>query len=90
MGSWSRVLPAPRIFGEPAPLIAEAIILLRMMSPSSTATVRVLLFASYADWTGRESVELSLATPATVADVVQHLRAAVPWGIASPSVRLPQ
>ena len=51
-----------------------------MMSPSSTATVRVLLFASYADWTGRESVELSLATAATVADVVQHLRAAVPSG----------
>jgi molybdopterin synthase catalytic subunit len=48
------------------------------MSALPTATVRVLLFASYAEWTGRESIELSLAAPATVADVVRHLRAAVP------------
>jgi molybdopterin synthase sulfur carrier subunit len=38
-------------------------------------TVRVLLFASYADTLGFDSVELSLEAPATVGDVLDRLRA---------------
>jgi molybdopterin converting factor small subunit len=38
-------------------------------------TVSVLLFASYADALGRSSLELTLAPPATVDDVVAHVRA---------------
>ena len=37
-------------------------------------TVRILLFASYADTLGRESVELSLESPATVGDALDRLR----------------
>ena len=46
--------------------------------PSTAApalTVRVLLFASYADTLGFDSVELSLTPPATVGDVLDRLRA---------------
>ena len=46
--------------------------------PSTAApalTVRVLLFASYADTLGFESLELSLEVPATVADALDRLRA---------------
>lgn len=46
--------------------------------PSTAApalTVRVLLFASYADTLGFDSVELGLTPPATVADVLDRLRA---------------
>ena len=38
-------------------------------------TVRVLVFASYADTLGFDSVELSVAPPATVGDVIDRLRA---------------
>ncbi|HEX5962364.1 MAG TPA: MoaD/ThiS family protein [Gemmatimonadales bacterium] len=41
----------------------------------STLTVRVLLFASYADTLGFDSLELNLDTPATVADALARLRA---------------
>jgi sulfur-carrier protein len=40
-----------------------------------TVTVRVLLFASYADTLGFDSVELHLESPATVATVLERLRA---------------
>jgi molybdopterin converting factor small subunit len=40
--------------------------------------VRVLLFATYADLAGRGSAELDVATPATVADAVRHLRGLFP------------
>jgi sulfur-carrier protein len=40
-----------------------------------TLTVRVLLFASYADTLGFDSVELSFEASATVADVLDRLRA---------------
>ena len=46
--------------------------------PSTAAppfTVRVLLFASYADTLGFNSVELRLEAPATVGDVLVRLRA---------------
>jgi molybdopterin synthase sulfur carrier subunit len=41
---------------------------------ASTLTVRVLLFASYAEALGFEAVELALDSPATVDDVVERLR----------------
>ncbi len=40
-----------------------------------TVTLRVLLFASYADTLGFDSVELSVKAPATVGDVLERLRA---------------
>ena len=40
----------------------------------STITVRVLLFASYAEALGLESLQLSLREPATISDVLAHLR----------------
>jgi sulfur-carrier protein len=46
------------------------------MSVAATTeiTVRVLLFASYAETVGRDVLELTLPGPATVADVVSHIR----------------
>lgn len=38
-------------------------------------TVRVLLFASYAELLGLESIELSLEHPATVGSALERLRA---------------
>ena len=38
-------------------------------------TVRVLLFGSYADARGFYQVDLTLASPATLDDVIAHLRA---------------
>ncbi len=40
--------------------------------------VNVLLFASYADLAGRDRLEVNLPGPATVADVVRHVRGLVP------------
>jgi molybdopterin converting factor small subunit len=40
----------------------------------STTTVRVLLFASYSDVLGFDSLELTIENPATVADAVTRLR----------------
>jgi molybdopterin converting factor small subunit len=40
-----------------------------------TLTVRVLLFASYADTLGFDSIELSLEPPATVGSALDRLRA---------------
>jgi molybdopterin synthase sulfur carrier subunit len=40
-----------------------------------TLSVHVLLFASYADTLGFDSVELSFDPPATVSDVLERLRA---------------
>jgi molybdopterin converting factor small subunit len=41
----------------------------------STLTVRVLLFASYAETLGLESTELTFDGGATVADAIERLRA---------------
>ena len=41
----------------------------------STITVRVLLFASYSDALGLDSLELSIEKPATVNDALNRLRA---------------
>jgi molybdopterin converting factor small subunit len=43
-------------------------------TPATPVTVRVLLFASYADTLGFDSVELSLDPPASVRDAVARLR----------------
>jgi molybdopterin converting factor small subunit len=40
----------------------------------STVTIRVLLFASYADRLGGESLDLALPAPVTIGDVVTRLR----------------
>ena len=42
--------------------------------------VRVLLFASYADFAGGGDLELTATAPATVADVVRLVRETVPGG----------
>ena len=55
--------------------------------PASAAppfTVRVLLFASYADTLGFETVELTLEPPATVGHALAQLRA-LPGGEGLPS-----
>jgi molybdopterin synthase sulfur carrier subunit len=41
---------------------------------ASTLTVRVLLFASYAETLGFDAIELALDSPATVADALERLR----------------
>ena len=46
-------------------------------------TVRVLLFASYAESIGRETLEVTLPEAATVADVVSQIRR-LPGGAALP------
>jgi molybdopterin synthase sulfur carrier subunit len=53
-------------------------------APASKVSVRVLLFASYAERLGFESIEMSLGSPATVGAVLARLRA-LPGGD-----RLPQ
>jgi molybdopterin converting factor small subunit len=40
----------------------------------TTVTVRVLLFASYAELLGRDALELQLESPSTVADAIERLR----------------
>ena len=42
---------------------------------SSSLTVRVLLFASYADRLGLDTIALTLPAPATVGTVLERLRA---------------
>jgi molybdopterin synthase sulfur carrier subunit len=44
------------------------------VSSAPTVTVRVLLFASYAEALGQPSLTLSVPAPATVAGVIQVLR----------------
>ncbi|HTC23672.1 MAG TPA: MoaD/ThiS family protein [Gemmatimonadales bacterium] len=45
------------------------------VSAASTVTVRVLLFASYAEAAGQTSLTLTLPAPATVASAIRALRA---------------
>jgi molybdopterin converting factor small subunit len=40
----------------------------------STTTIRVLLFASYSDVLGLDSLELTMESPATVDDALNRLR----------------
>jgi molybdopterin converting factor small subunit len=46
------------------------------VSAPTVVTVRVLLFASYAETLGFDAVDLSLDAPATVGDVLDKLRSA--------------
>lgn len=52
----------------------------QLAQPTATFTVQVLLFATYAEWAGREHLELVVEAPATVADVVQAIRTTVAGG----------
>jgi molybdopterin converting factor small subunit len=47
-------------------------------------SVRVLLFATYAELAGRESVDLSLSAPSTVGDLLRQLRVMLPGANAIP------
>lgn len=47
-------------------------------------TVRVLLFARYAELAGTAEIETELRAPATVADVLRDLRTRVPGAAALP------
>jgi molybdopterin synthase catalytic subunit len=49
-----------------------------MPQASDVVSIRVLLFATYADLVGREFVDLMVRTPATVSDVVRQLRGSLP------------
>lgn len=56
------------------------------MSAQSGATipVRVRLFARYAQLAGRDTLDLDLAAPATVADAVERVRPLFPGGAELP------
>jgi molybdopterin converting factor small subunit len=54
-----------------------------MSTAPSSLTVRVLLFASYAEGLGFETRELTLPAPASVGSVVERLRS-LPGGDALP------
>lgn len=41
-------------------------------------SIKVLFFAAYEELVGRASVDVEVPAPATVADVIRHLRASVP------------
>lgn len=49
-----------------------------------TAAVRVLFFARYAELVGRSTATITLALPATVADVVGRVRRELPGGAGLP------
>jgi molybdopterin converting factor small subunit len=55
-----------------------------MTAVASTVTVRVLLFASYAELLGSDALELVLESPARVSDALTRLRA-FPGGERLPS-----
>lgn len=47
-------------------------------------SVRVLLFASYADSLGTDSLDLTLSSPATVSDVLARVRSVSGGGVLPP------
>ena len=46
-----------------------------MTAVASTVTIRVLLFASYAELLGSDALEMTLENPARVSDALERLRA---------------
>jgi molybdopterin converting factor small subunit len=50
----------------------------------SHLTVRVLLFASYAESLGAETLEVTVSSPATVGGIVEQLRARPGGGLLPP------
>ena len=71
---WKAVGVAPRgLSSSPVrPIVSQWITFTHGCSTASTVTVRVLLFASYAERLGLERVELTLPPPATVARRVER------------------
>lgn len=67
----------PALVQGPRP-VRSAIILAPMSAPASSLTVKLLLFATYADLAGRDEVTLEVPAPATVADVVRLFRTSWP------------
>jgi sulfur-carrier protein len=64
-------------FGGRVPISARpgaAVAFIMPETLASTVTVRVLLFASYAELLGVDATDLVLESPATVGDVLQRLR----------------
>ena len=55
-----------------------------MTAVASTVTIRVLLFASYAELLGSDALEMVLENPARVSDALERLRA-FPGGERLPS-----
>jgi molybdopterin synthase catalytic subunit len=49
-----------------------------MSAPAASLSVKLLLFATYAELAGCDQVTLELSAPATVADVVRRFRASWP------------
>ncbi len=65
--------------------VPDPAILILMTSTASTAiSVRVLLFARFAELAGTDVYRATVRTPATVADVLDVLRAALPGAGALP------
>ena len=54
------------------------------MTGAETATIRVRLFARYAELVGRAEAAVSVPLPATVGDVVRRLRDEIPAARALP------
>jgi molybdopterin converting factor small subunit len=55
-----------------------------MVTLPETLTVKLLLFASYAEWCGRETLPLQLPRYATVGDLVSQVRNSLPGGARIP------
>jgi molybdopterin converting factor subunit 1 len=51
---------------------------------TADGTLRVLFFARYAELVGRDEAELTVPTPATVAEVVRQVRLTFPGAAALP------
>ena len=49
-----------------------------MSAPVTSLSVKLLLFATYAEVAGRDHITLEVPSPATVADVVRLFRASYP------------
>ncbi len=47
-------------------------------SGASVLSIRVLFFARYAELVGREAIDIQVHAPATVGDVLLHLREVLP------------
>jgi molybdopterin converting factor small subunit len=54
------------------------------VATSSSLTVRVLLFASYAETLGAETLDLTLPSPATVGAVIERVRTLPGGGLLPP------
>lgn len=54
------------------------------MPVSRTTSLRIRLFARYAELLGAETLDLDVALPATVGDIVAHVKALYPVAAALP------